>query len=56
MEALASYIRFSVNTKMGHAVSWLSLATVLICAVVVFNRYTFQTGFVWMAAALRVDI
>jgi TRAP-type mannitol/chloroaromatic compound transport system permease small subunit len=50
MQTLGNYIRFAewVNTKVGHAVSWLSLATVLICAVVVVIRYAFNTGYVWM--------
>lgn len=50
MRALASYIRFaeSINERVGHAVSWLSLATVLICAVVVVIRYAFHSGYVWM--------
>lgn len=50
MQALASYIRFAerINTAIGHAVSWLSLVTVVVCAIVVVIRYAFHTGFVWM--------
>jgi len=50
MGALASYVRFAewVNEKVGQVVGWLSLATVLICFVVVVIRYVLHTGYVWM--------
>ena len=50
MGALAGYIRFAewINEKVGQVVGWLSLATVLICFVVVVIRYAFHTGYVWM--------
>lgn len=50
MGILAGYIRFAewVNEKVGQTVGWLSLATVLICFVVVVIRYAFHTGYVWM--------
>ena len=37
-----------LNDRIGRAVAWLTLATVLICAAVVVLRYTARTGFVWM--------
>ncbi|MGE0224438.1 MAG: TRAP transporter small permease subunit [Acetobacteraceae bacterium] len=37
-----------LNDTVGKAVSWLTLATVLICAGVVGLRYIAGTGFVWM--------
>ncbi len=50
MGALASYIRFAewVNTQVGKVVGWLSLVTVLVCFLVVVQRYAFRSGFVWM--------
>lgn len=50
MGALASYIRFAewVNTQVGKVVGWLSLVTVLVCFLVVVQRYAFHSGFVWM--------
>ncbi len=50
MQGLARFIRGAeaVNEQVGRLVSWLTLATVLICATVVFNRYALQIGFVWM--------
>jgi TRAP-type mannitol/chloroaromatic compound transport system permease small subunit len=43
-------VRFAeaVNDYIGRCVAWLTLATVLICAAVVFMRYALQTGYVWM--------
>lgn len=37
-----------LNDAVGKLVSWLALATVLICAAVVALRYIAGTGFVWM--------
>ncbi|MGE0416155.1 MAG: TRAP transporter small permease subunit [Acetobacteraceae bacterium] len=37
-----------LNDTVGKVVSWLTLATVLICASVVGLRYIVGTGFVWM--------
>jgi len=37
-----------LNDMVGRIVSWLTLATVLICATVVGLRYAAGTGFVWM--------
>lgn len=50
MGALAGFVRFAeaVNDYIGRAVAWLTLATVLICATVVFIRYALHTGFIWM--------
>lgn len=50
MRALAGFVRAAeaVNERIGRIVAWLTLATVLICALVVFNRYALKVGFVWM--------
>ena len=50
MGALAGFVRFAeaVNDYIGRAVAWLTLATVLICATVVFIRYALHTGHIWM--------
>ena len=37
-----------LNDRVGRVVSWLTLATVLICSAVVALRYAAGTGFVWM--------
>lgn len=37
-----------VNDGVGRAVSWLTLATVLVCGAVVVLRYTAGVGHVWM--------
>jgi len=37
-----------LNEQVGQVVSWLTLATVLVCAVVVILRYVFSIGFIWM--------
>ncbi len=37
-----------LNDRVGRMVSWLTLATVLICTAVVVLRYTAHIGFVWM--------
>jgi TRAP-type mannitol/chloroaromatic compound transport system permease small subunit len=50
MGALAGFVRFAeaVNDYVGRIVAWLTFATVLICATVVFIRYALQSGFIWM--------
>lgn len=50
MGALARFIHFAegLNDYVGRIVSWLTLATVLICATVVFIRYVLAAGFIWM--------
>lgn len=37
-----------INHRVGWAVAWLTLATVLICATVVALRYVLGVGFIWM--------
>jgi TRAP-type mannitol/chloroaromatic compound transport system permease small subunit len=37
-----------INRWVGRMVAWLTLATVLVCASVVFLRYSAGIGFVWM--------
>ncbi|MHA1114217.1 MAG: TRAP transporter small permease subunit [Alphaproteobacteria bacterium] len=39
------------NNRIGRAVSWLTLATVLVCFLVVLLRYAFNIGFRWMQEA-----
>lgn len=50
MTALATFVRLidALNDRIGRAVSWLTLAMVLITFVVVVLRYVFSIGFVWM--------
>ncbi len=50
MQALASFIRTvdRFNDAVGRAVSWLTLAMVLITFGVVVLRYVFSLGWVWM--------
>lgn len=36
------------SDRLGRLVSWLTLATVLVCFAVVVLRYAFSIGFVWM--------
>ena len=50
MSALAMFVRAVdwLNEQVGRLVSWLTLATVLICAAVVLLRYALSEGFVWM--------
>jgi TRAP-type mannitol/chloroaromatic compound transport system permease small subunit len=38
----------ALNEGVGRVAAWLTLATVLICAVVVVMRYAFSTGFIWL--------
>lgn len=37
-----------LNERVGRLVSWLTLATVLVCAAVVILRYAFSIGYIWM--------
>lgn len=50
MRALAHYVTFisAINALVGRVFSWLSLAIVLVCFVVVVQRYFFSTTQVWM--------
>ena len=50
MQALASFVRTidRFNDAIGRAVSWLTLAMVLITFGVVVLRYVFSLGWVWM--------
>lgn len=50
MSALAAFVRWgeAVNHRVGEWVKWLTLATVLICATVVFIRYALQAGLIWL--------
>lgn len=50
MSALAAFVRWgeAVNYRVGEWVKWLTLATVLICATVVFIRYALQAGLIWL--------
>ncbi|BBK29971.1 TRAP-type mannitol/chloroaromatic compound transport system permease small subunit [Stella humosa] len=50
MSALAAFIRWAeaVNYRVGEWVKWLTLATVLICATVVFIRYALHAGLIWL--------
>lgn len=50
MRALAAFVRAvdRLNEHVGRVVAWLTLATVLICAGVVFLRYALSIGFIWM--------
>ena len=50
MQAIAFFVRAidALNEAVGRVAAWLTLATVLICAVVVLMRYAFSAGFVWL--------
>ncbi len=50
MRTLTSFIRFAdhLNDAVGRAISWLTLAMVLVAFAVVVLRYVFSVGFVWM--------
>lgn len=37
-----------INRRLGEAVSWLTLAMVLVTCVVVLLRYFFQSGWIWL--------
>ena len=37
-----------INEYVGRLVSWLTLATVIVCATVVVLRYVFSIGYIWM--------
>ena len=36
------------NVALGHAVSWLTLAMVLVTFVIVVMRYVFDSGLIWL--------
>ena len=50
MRAIAGFVYAvdRLNEAIGRAAAWLTLVTVLVCAVVVVLRYAFSIGFVWM--------
>lgn len=50
MRAIAIFVRAvdALNEAVGRIAAWLTLATVLICAVVVVMRYAFSAGFIWL--------
>lgn len=50
MQAIAIFVRATdaLNEAVGRVAAWLTLATVLICAVVVVMRYMFSTGYIWL--------
>lgn len=53
MQHLESFVRLAdrINEWVGRATSWLTLAMVAICFVVVVLRYVFGVGWVWMQEA-----
>lgn len=50
MSVLLAFIRAvdGLNERIGRAVAWLNLVTVLVCAAVVFLRYAFSFGYIWL--------
>ena len=50
MSALEIFVRLvdSLNEYIGRFVSWFTLATVIICFVVVVLRYAFGIGILWL--------
>lgn len=50
MQLLVQFIRAvsGLNRIVGLTLSWLALATVLVCFTVVVQRYAFRISFVWM--------
>lgn len=50
MQALATAVRAmsAINRLVGLALSWLSLAMVIVCFTVVVQRYFFRISYVWM--------
>ena len=50
MDALARAVEIidGINRRVGQVVSWLTLATVMICATVVLLRYAAGSGYIWM--------
>lgn len=50
MQAIAIFVRAvdALNEVVGRVTAWLTLGTVLICAVVVVMRYAFSSGFIWL--------
>ncbi|MEM7444061.1 MAG: TRAP transporter small permease subunit [Pseudomonadota bacterium] len=53
MKSLEFFVRAvdGTNEWLGRSISWLTLATVLICFVVVVLRYVFATGVIWLQEA-----
>ena len=41
-----------LNDRIGRAVSWLTLAMVLVTFVIVIMRYVFDIGFIWMQESI----
>jgi TRAP-type mannitol/chloroaromatic compound transport system permease small subunit len=50
VRAIAIFVRAvdALNEAVGRVAAWLTLATVLICAVVVVMRYAFSMGYIWL--------
>lgn len=50
MRAIAIFVRAvdALNEGVGRVAAWLTLVTVLVCAIVVVMRYAFSTGFIWL--------
>ena len=50
MQSIAHFIRAvsALNRVIGQTLAWLSLAVVLVCFVVVVQRYVFHTTQLWM--------
>jgi TRAP-type mannitol/chloroaromatic compound transport system permease small subunit len=50
MRLLAGFVRSvgAINWWVGQVLSWLSLATVLVCFTVVLQRYFFHVSVLWM--------
>lgn len=42
----------ALSTKIGHAISWLTLLMVLVTFVIVVLRYVFQMGLIWLQESL----
>lgn len=50
MRILASIVKTisALNTLIGNAFAWLSLAIVVLCFAIVVQRYLFSTSIIWM--------
>lgn len=50
MNALIAFVRFvdGLNEFVARFVGWFTVATVLVCALVVVLRYAVGVGFIWM--------
>lgn len=50
MNALIAFVRFvdGLNEFAGRFVGWLTVGTVVVCALVVVLRYAVGVGFIWM--------